>query len=250
MTLDKNLDRILNLDPAAALATRGFFSSYPVEECHIKNDCALITGTSDHLWIHLAGKDKGDLAYLLERHGDLSPYYYSVEEWMLPLILEQHGEDWRMETIRYVLAPSLEQPGRVNQTRPMGVDLAEYVFAHSDYKDYTGTDYIRDRLSRGISTQIMKDGSPAAWGFTHDDGALGFLHVLPEHRTKGYARDIVLSLISQKRENGLPVFCNILPHNTPAIKLVESLGFEADRKVFWVRCGNREEKEEIQSLWS
>jgi 8-oxo-dGTP diphosphatase len=126
-------------------------------------------------------------------------------------------------------------PEPQNEIVPLTPDQTDYIFDHTDYRDYTDKKYIRDRLERDISAAIIKDGKPVAWGLTHDDGALGFLHVLPEYRGKGYGRDIVLARIAMKREKGQPVYCNIVPGNIPAIKLMESLGFEADRKIYWVK---------------
>lgn len=165
----------------------------------------------------------------------MSPYYYSVEEWMLPLILSQGEEEWRMETRRYVMPAdkTIEKPNVATQS--LGPAYADYIYEYSHYKQFTDIMYIRDRLSRDISAAIFDDGKPVAWGFTHDDGALGFLHVLPGYRGRGYGRSIVLSRIFQKREYGRPVFCNIVPGNTSAIRLMESLGFEYDRTVYWIK---------------
>jgi len=233
--MNQELGRILNIDPKATIASRGYYTNYPVKGYAVKNDCALIFGFTDQLWIHCVGQDKKDLAALIDEYKDLSPYFYSVEEWMLPLILKNGEEEWRMETLRYMLEPDVVVSKAVNKIVPLSPEHTDYIFEHTDYREYTDKDYIRDRLERDISASIVKDGKSVAWGLTHDDGALGFLHVLPEYRKKGYGRDIILAHITMKRELGLPVYCNIVPDNLPAIKLVESLGFKADRKIFWLR---------------
>ena len=233
--VDQELKHILNIDPQATLATRGFFANYPVDEFHIRNNSALIIGTSNHRWIHCVGNDKNDLAKLLNTHHDLSPYYYSVEDWMLPLILKHGEEDWCMETLRFVLDADVPIPEASSATLTLDLSYAEFVHKNSDYKDYTDLAYIRDRLSNDISAAIVKDEKPVAWGLTHDDGSLGFLHVLSEHRKRGYAHDISNSLIALKRQLGQPVFCNIVPGNIPSINLVESLGFKFDKKIIWLK---------------
>ncbi len=233
--MNKKLNTLLDLNPKATLAIRGFFDNYSIEQFYIKNDSALLFGTSDHLWVHLVGTSENDIASLLSEHHAKTPYYYSVEDWIIPLILEHGEEEWRMETLRYVLDPDVELPEAGCITQKLDLSFAEFVHDNSDYKDYTDLHYIHDRLSKDISAAIMIDGKPVAWGFTHDDGALGFLHVLPEHRKKGYARDISLALIAQKRKLKKPVFCNIVPGNTASINLTESQGFEFDRKVYWLK---------------
>ena len=233
--ISPEIEHILNLNPQATIATRGYYTNYPVKAFVLKNECALIIGYTDQMWIHCVGQDKEDLADLIKEYIGLSPYYYSIEDWVMPLILANGEEEWRMETDRYMLDPDIALPKPVNEIVPLTPDHTDYIFEHTDYREYTDKDYIRDRLERDISAAIMKDGKPVAWGLTHDDGALGFLHVLPEYRGKGYGRDIVLARIAMKREAGLPVYCNIVPDNFPAIKLMESLGFKFDRKIFWLK---------------
>ena len=229
------ITRILDLYPLAGIATRGYYSNYPMKAYAVRNNCALVVGYTDQVWIHCLGKDKGDLLALLKEYAGLSSYYYSVEEWVLPLIHEIGEEEWRMETVRYMLDDAIELPKPDNKIVPLSPDDTDYIFGYSDYREYTDPGYIRDRLERDMSAAIMDKGKPVAWGLTHDDGALGFLHVLPEYRGKGYGRDIMLAHIAMKREKNEPVYCNIVPGNTPAIKLVESLGFKADRKIYWVK---------------
>ena len=233
--MNQQLQRILDLYPQATIATRGYYTNYPVKAYIIKNDCALIVGYTDQMWIHCVGQDKNDLRVLLNEYKGLSPYFYSVEEWMLPLILANREEEWRMETMRYMLDPDVTVPEPENEIVALTPEHTGYIFGHTNYREYTDMDYICDRLEKDISAAIIKDGKPVAWGLTHDDGALGFLHVLPEYRKNGYARDIVLARIAKKRESGLPVYCNIVTKNTPAIKLMESLGFKPDRKIYWLR---------------
>lgn len=236
--MDRELEKLLDLDPKATIATRGYFSNYPVKAYVVKNQCALIVGCTDQFWIHCVGRDKNDLAALLKEYQGLSDYYYSVEEWMLPLILDTGEEAWRMETMRYMLDDDIKLPTFANKIVPLSPDDTDYIFEHTNYRDFTDKAYIRDRLERDISAAIMDKDKPIAWGLTHDDGALGFLHVLPEYRGKGYGRDIVLARIAMKREKGQPVYCNIVSGNIPAIKLMESLGFEADRKIYWIKLKN------------
>jgi 8-oxo-dGTP diphosphatase len=233
--LSRELENLLDKNPKATIATRGYYTNYPVKAYVIRNDCALVIGHTDQTWVHCVGENKDDLRALLKDYVGLSNYYYSIEEWMLPLILEIGEEVWRFESVRYMLDDDVPVPEPQNEIVPLTPDQTDYIFDHTDYRDYTDKKYIRDRLERDISAAIIKDGKPVAWGLTHDDGALGFLHVLPEYRGKGYGRDIVLARIAMKREKGQPVYCNIVPGNIPAIKLMESLGFEADRKIYWVK---------------
>jgi 8-oxo-dGTP diphosphatase len=81
----------------------------------------------------------------------------------------------------------------------------------------------------------MKKDRLVAWGLTHDDGALGSLHVLDEYRKKGYGKEILISLIHQNRKLGKISFAQIEEKNVKATNLIEQLGFVKDRKVSWVK---------------
>ena len=74
-----------------------------------------------------------------------------------------------------------------------------------------------------------------AWGFTHDDGALGFLHVLDDFRNKGYGIDILLVLIQMRKKEKKPIFGNIVPENIASTKLITKLGFKLDCKTSWIK---------------
>ena len=84
----------------------------------------------------------------------------------------------------------------------------------------------------------MKKDKLVAWGLTHDDGALGSLHVLDEYRKKGYGKEILISLIHQNRKLGKISFAQIEEKNLKATNLVEQLGFVKDRRVSWVKLNS------------
>ena len=154
---------------------------------------------------------------------------------MIPLILKYGKPDWIMKTNRYILKGAIKIPVPKEEIFSLNKSRSDFIFTHSNYKKFTSINYIRDRLQRDISAGILKDDKLVAWGFTHDDGALGFLHVLPDFRKQGLGEQVLLSLIRQRRANNQPVFCNIVPENFPSINLVQKLGFVLDRTVSWVK---------------
>lgn len=233
--MDQSLKSILDSDPIRNIAILGFFSNYPVEEYFLENDSALILGKSDHLWAHIAGISEAELSPILEKYNKKTKYYFSVEDWMIPIILNYGTADWIMITNRYVLEENnfIDLPNL--ETVTIDKSYAPFIFENSDYKDYTSIEYIEERLERDISAGIIINDNLVAWGFTHDDGALGFLNVIKEFRNKGYGLNILLSLIQMKKKRKSPVFGNILPENTPSINLVNKLGFKLDRRVSWLK---------------
>ena len=233
--MDQALYHLLLKDKEQNIACLGFFFNYPIDEYFIENDSALIFGRSDHLWAHISSTSKSDLEKLLTNHNRKTKYYFSVEDWMLPSIYEHGESEWIMTTNRYILRNNIdfEEPDTV--IKQLDISSAAYIYQNSDYKKFTSLQYIQDRLNRDISAGIWSNNRLVAWGFTHDDGALGFLHVLNDFRRNGFGVQIIRHLIKKRVDEEKPVFVNIVPNNIVAIKLVSKLGFTFDRKVSWVK---------------
>ena len=212
----------------------GFFANYPVLKYFIEGDSTIIIGKSDHKWVYLISRNEEELKRLLKIIGDFK-YFSSIEEWMVPIVLADREEDWIFETNRFILDKEVRIDKPKNKVVSLSKDNAEYVYDHSYYQDYTGVEYFRERLDKDISAGIFENGKLVAWGFTHDDGALGSLFVLNDHRKKGYGRDIILDLISKNRIKDRPNFANIELDNLGSINLFRKLGFRVDRKIFWIK---------------
>ena len=151
------------------------------------------------------------------------------------MILKHGVTDWIMTTNRYILSESIFLLPPKNEIVKLDHSKASYIFENSDYKDYISIEYTAERLSNDISAGILINNKLVAWGFTHDDGALGFLHVLEEYRGNGYGSDILSGLIQMRREVKKPVFGNVVPGNIASVKLLTKLGFEFDRSVSWIK---------------
>ncbi|MBK7031200.1 MAG: hypothetical protein IPH45_19230 [Bacteroidales bacterium] len=61
------------------------------------------TGKSDHLWAHISSSSESELSAILARNHEITSYYYSIEDWMIPLVLRYGSPDWIMTTDRYIL---------------------------------------------------------------------------------------------------------------------------------------------------
>ena len=233
--MNNTLLSILNSNPDKNIAILGFFSNYPVEEyCTIDNSI-LILGKSDHLWAHISSSSEIELSSILTEYHTKTKYYFSVEDWMIPLILRYGEMDWIMTTNRFILDKSISTALPKSKIDTIDKSYASFIYNNSDYKDYTSVEYIEDRLSKDISAGIFVNNNLVAWGFTHDDGALGFLHVLEDFRNKGYGKDVLLGLIQMRKEGKKPVFVNIVPDNIAPTKLVTKLGFKLDCKASWIK---------------
>lgn len=233
--MDKTLHAILSSNPTKNVAILGFFSSYPVEEYYIEGNSILIIGKSDHLWAHISSSSDIELSSLLSKCRGKTKYYFSVEDWMIPLILNDGTKDWIMTTNRFILEESIFIDSPKFDIIKIDKSYASFMYNNSDYKDYISVAYIEDRLSKDISAGIVVNNKLVAWGFTHDDGALGFLHVLKDFRRKEYGLDILLGLIQMRKKEQKPIFGNIVPDNVTSINLVTKLGFKRDCTTSWIK---------------
>jgi len=233
--MNSDLSSLINKNPIQNIACKGFFSNYPVEDYYIEKDSTIIFGKSDHLWAHIVSRSKSELSSLLSNYHTKANYYFSVEEWMISLILNYGISDWIITTNRYILDANVMIDSLKTETSQIDESNSPYIYENSDYQKYTSIEYIDDRLAKDISAGIWVKKQLVAWGFTHDDGALGFLHVLNEFRKNGYGIDILNSLIKERKKTKKTIFVNIVPENIPAINLVEKIGFKFDRKVSWIK---------------
>ncbi len=93
--------------------------------------------------------------------------------------------------------------------------------------------HLRWRIQAGPAYGIRKAGRLVAWGLTHDDGSMGFLHVLEEYRGQDMARAITTALAGRLLRLGRTPFLYIVKKNQPSIRLTESMGFERVGEYGW-----------------
>ena len=60
------------------------------------------------------------------------------------------------------------------------------------------------RIENGPGYCVRRGGEPVAWGLTHDDGSMGFLHVLEAYRGSGMARALTSALAGAPGPDGRP----------------------------------------------
>ncbi len=224
----------LKQDEIANISAIGFIENNPITEIIEVNNSYLIKGTSDVEWAYVVCNNEFDLRTLLKK-SDSNTYFVSVEDWMIPIITEKRKSEWILNTMRYYLPEDAQVPENKFEVIPLSTDHIGFIISQSNYKQFLTPAYVEERISKSISAAIMKKDKLVAWGLTHDDGALGSLHVLDEYRKKGYGKEILISLIHQNRKLDKMSFAQIEEKNLKATNLVERLGFVKDRRVSWVK---------------
>lgn len=121
-----------------------------------------------------------------------------------------------------------------NKFSKLSLKDSEYIYENSDYKDYISVEYIEERIANGLSSCIRIKDKLVAWAITQDDGAIGFLHVLPEYRQKGFGRDVFVDLIVKVMSTGKIPFVQIEEKNEKSMRLALSIGFQKYKIVNWL----------------
>jgi 8-oxo-dGTP diphosphatase len=224
----------LKQDEIANISTIGFIENNPITEIVKVNNSYLIKGKSDVEWVYIVCKNETDLNALLEKSYS-NIYFASAEDWMIPIIAEKRSAEWILSTMRYYLPENVQVPENKIEVIPLTTDHIGFIISQSNYKQFLTPAYVEERIYKSISASIMKKDKLVAWGLTHDDGALGSLHVLDEYRKKGYGKEILISLIHQNRKLGKISFAQIEEKNTKATNLIKQLGFVKDRRVSWIK---------------
>ena len=231
----KVLKNYLNQDKKKNISILGFIRNHPVNKVLQEGDTILSLGLSDCLWAYISSNDKQELQNIIENFDYETNYFASLENWMIPIVTKDKEIDWQLSTYRYILPDHLKVDSVSYLIKELDETDAEYIYNNINYKDFTSVDYIKERIQNGVSAGIFKDDELAAWGLTHDDGALGFLHVKPDFRGQGYGKNIIKALIQKRRKLNKPVFANIEPDNIKSKNLFISLGFLFDREISWIK---------------
>lgn len=230
-----NLNKQLRKNRKRNISILGFIENYPVIKVLKEGETVLIMGKSDNLWAYISSNSKEELEEILKNFKYETKYFASLEKWMVPIVTKGKEADWKLTTYRYIFPYDIQVKPQSQKVKELDISYANYIYNHSNYQKFTSTEYIKDRINKDAAVGLFDKGKLTAWGLTHDDGALGFLHVLSEYRGNGYGKEIVKTLINKKRELEKPVFANVEPQNIQAKRLLTDLGFVVDEEIRWVK---------------
>jgi len=212
-----------------------FMQNNPVRYLKKINESVILKGTSDQDWIFISSNQPDELEIILDSFSETDKYFASLESWMLPYFQSRWEMEWSLTANRYYLPDEVvvSSPTAI-QLRKLRPDEAEYIYRHSEYQTYTSVDYLKMRIEKGLSAGIEENGQLQAWVLTHDDLAIGTLHVLESARRKGFASILTQYMITELRKQRVIPFVQIVPENTSSIRLAEKIGFRFDREVSWL----------------
>jgi GNAT superfamily N-acetyltransferase len=158
--------------------------------------------------------------------------YAFVGSEMVPLLVADR-EVSVDPAILYDLPDSVEVPEPNNCFPPLKQEFAEMVAKVSwDAPEYA--EYIRQRIERWPSFALYNDGKPVAWNMCHSPDCLGVMHILPEFRGRGLAKQMTRALIHAVRLQGGRPYVQVFESNTPSRNLTEGMGFVEVDRISWI----------------
>ncbi|MCF8008895.1 MAG: GNAT family N-acetyltransferase [Halanaerobiales bacterium] len=226
---------LLKEDPIKNMSLIGFVENNELDQIYKYKSSLLIIGESDHLWVYPKSDDKDELLKLISDIEITTKYFANLEDWMLAQVINDREVEWILKTQRYYYPEykKIKQPiNKVGSLRYQDIDI---IIKHSEYSEHLSYNLLKKRIDNGLSAAIRIDDKLIAWGLTHDDKSLGFLHVIKEYRNKGYAKDIGRYLIKEKQKLNEIAYINIEPDNNKSINLSTGLGFKYDRNISWLK---------------
>lgn len=211
-----------------------FMEQNRVHQLDRVGNSVVLRGESDQRWVYISSPNEQELCTVVGTLTSDDRCFAVIEDWMLPLLTSKRTLVWQLSTMKLVLPDSVTFPQIPDaHITPLSVDDADYMYEHSLYQSVTSPEYIRDRIRQGISAGIYEDGQLVAWAMTHDDSAMGSLHVLEAYRRRGLAYDLTVYLIHRLRQQGKIPFVHIEETNLKSLRLALKLGFQHDRRVHW-----------------
>lgn len=216
-----------------------FFDDYPVLDLRVAGDSALICGRSDRDWWYVSSSSEAELRELLKTLQPEDRCFAGVEDWMLPILSQDRQIAWILSTYMYFLPDDVSLPQTETYASSLEEGDASAIYSNSEYKEYISVEYVQDRIRRGTGFAVRDNGSPVAWILTQDDGAMGFLHVLPGYRKRGYGRSLTIILSRLLRQKAKIPFACVKETNIPAIRLVADLSFVKDKQIHWLELQSR-----------
>jgi hypothetical protein len=233
MSTKKEILRYLKKSSAVNANIINFIENYPIHSIEQVGNSVIIKGTSDRDWVYISSTSSMELKMIKSKLHDTDRNFAVIEDWMIPILCEGHKIKWQLSTMRLFLPDTVPLPHPIHNTAPLNITDDGFIYANSAYKEYISIEYISERIRNGFGSCIRQTGELIAWGITQDDGAIGFLNVLPKYRNKGYARAITVDIIHKLRANNKIPFVHIEENNDKSMNLALSLGFVKDRVVNW-----------------
>lgn len=228
------IESMLKSRPLANISMLGFFSKHQPLRVLQHGKSVMAKGHSDEDWWYLSIHDSSDFDWFLDNTDINDRFIATIDDGLLERVKQEYTCKWILSCQRLYLTDKVELPKPIMEVSSVLQSDAEHIYSNSNYKAYTSVEYIREQIAQGPSSACRIDGVLAGWVLTHDDSAMGMLHVLDVYRRRGIANALVIDLVKKIRALGLTPFTYVEPSNLASMNLVKSLGFVVDKPIHWV----------------
>lgn len=226
--------KILSEDPLRYCNSLGFFRQYDLLSYEKVGNSYLLRGHSDRDRVFFAVDDIQDLHGLSSCIQSNDKVFCAVDISWLPY-LDIPGKETAFTADQYYF-PAEKYISRNDHTMDSLTEKdVPVIYETLKHAPWYSQEYLKDRIRCGVSACLRNEqGKPIAWGGTHDDGAIGFVHVEPDHRGQGLAQKTVLSLTRQLQTRHENIFAQIAADNTASLGLFAKMGFIKLNTVCWI----------------
>lgn len=238
MFLKKDILDFLHKDRIKNINIINFIENNPIHYMEKVGDSVIVKGRSDEDWVYISSSSEKELKTLLEKCKE-DDFFVVMDDWILPFMINDSEIEWKLSCIKLIFPEDIQLSDCKYEIRELTADDAQYIYHNSKYKDYTSTQYITDRIQKGIALGIYDEEKLAAWIMTHDDGAIGFLNVIPEYRKRGYGYGLTIGIIDRLRKLNKIPFVHIEEDNYKSMSLALKTGFTKDRNIHWIKRKNK-----------
>ncbi|MCK4813801.1 MAG: GNAT family N-acetyltransferase [Candidatus Marinimicrobia bacterium] len=234
MVTEMQTAKILLRDRIRNINIINFIKNYPPCDIILEGNSILVRGISDRPWVYISSITKTGFSSIIRHLAPDDTCFAILEDWMLPLLTKNKETVWSLSCDKLYLPDSTQVSPISANIRDLSVDDTDYIYTHYMYKTLTSPEYISERIQHGAALGIDVNNTLAAWMITHDDGAMGFLEVLPEYRRRGFGRALTAAMISRLRQQKTLPFVHIESDNIPSLQLAKQFGFIFDRRIHWI----------------
>lgn len=95
--------------------------------------------------------------------------------------------------------------------------------------------YLAGRIQEGVLFGAFENGDLRAFAGIHEEGCMGMMEVLPEHRRRGIGFALASFLINWVLEQGQVPFCQVSINNEASLHLQRKLGLSiSNEPMYWL----------------
>lgn len=222
-------DRILNLNLTGRIK---FDGDYTLKTSPCQN---AVLYQSEY-WHIVYARDEASAKYLIENikpemeigFAGVGESYYHIAKEIYPIKWEEFCH------LYYLDEKNLDLSLISHRVDSLKLTDAPIVNEYYTYKDVDSLEYIESCIKERPTSVIRdEDGNPISWAVIREDGSLGIMYTLREHRSKGYAVSVSVDLAKKAFDNGIVPYVHIVKGNTPSVNLAKSIGFKYHCDIVW-----------------